>query len=125
MPFDQTRGPIVVPAAIWGPRTGADALLLLDTGALSTVISIELVEHIGYDVAQAPQPVRIITASRVQRAHRVPVAKVMALGKERRDFPVIAHTLPPVARVDGVLGLDFFRGHRLIVDLREGWVRLD
>jgi len=27
--------------------------------------------------------------------------------------------------LDGVLGLDFLRGHRLVVDFREGFVSLD
>ncbi len=33
---------------------------------------------------------------------------------------VSCHTLPPSAGVDGLLGLDFFRGERLTVDFRTG-----
>lgn len=51
--------------------------------------------------------------------------RVEALGQERRDFPVLCHTLPPSATVDGVLGLDFFRGQRLMVDLRAGVVMVE
>jgi len=123
--FDRTRGPIVVLAAIWGPRTRADASLLLDTGAVCTAVSIELLEHVGYHVAQAPDAVRIITASGIERAPRVVVARMGALGRERTGFPIIAHTLPPAAKLDGVLGLDFLRGHRLVVDFREGLVSLE
>jgi hypothetical protein len=38
---------------------------------------------------------------------------------------VLCHTLPPSATVDGVLGLDFMRGSRLLVDLRIGEVTLE
>jgi MalT-like TPR region len=48
-----------------------------------------------------------------------------ALQQARIDFPVLCHTLPPSATVDGVLGLDFMRGQRLIVDLRAATVSLE
>lgn len=36
------------------------------------------------------------------------------------NFPMLCHTLPPSATVDGLLGLDFFRGERFILDLHKG-----
>jgi hypothetical protein len=47
-----------------------------------------------------------------------------ALGQTRTHFPVIAHTLPPSAPVDGVLGLDFFRNQELTIDFRKGMITL-
>jgi len=38
------------------------------------------------------------------------------------DFGVLGHTLPPSAGVDGLLGLDFFRGQSLTGDFRVGRV---
>jgi hypothetical protein len=46
------------------------------------------------------------------------------LGKERIGFPVLGHTLPPSAGVDGLPGLDFLRGQQLTVDFRNGQVTL-
>jgi hypothetical protein len=40
------------------------------------------------------------------------------------SFPIIAHTLPPSATVDGLLGLDFFRGQQLNIDFRRGEITL-
>ncbi len=37
---------------------------------------------------------------------------------------VLCHTLPPSATVDGLLGLDFFRGHQLTVDFQTGQITL-
>lgn len=36
----------------------------------------------------------------------------------------LAHTLPPSAGVDGLLGLDFFRDHLLSIDFQRGQVSL-
>ena len=38
---------------------------------------------------------------------------------------VVCHNLPPSITVDGVLGLDFFRGRRLVIDLYEGIITLE
>jgi hypothetical protein len=67
----------------------------------------------------------LTTASGVETAPRLRVERVEALGTERRDFPLVCHTLPPSVGVDGVLGLDFFRGQRLVVDFRRGVVSLE
>ncbi len=42
-----------------------------------------------------------------------------------QDFEAGCLDLPPSARVDGVLGLDFFRDRRLLIDLRIGLVTVD
>jgi hypothetical protein len=38
----------------------------------------------------------------------------------RADLAILGHTLPPSAGIDGLLGLDFLRGQRVNIDLREG-----
>ncbi|PYS57845.1 MAG: hypothetical protein DMF76_21040 [Acidobacteria bacterium] len=50
--------------------------------------------------------------------------EIVALGQERLDLNVIAHTLPPSAGVDGLLGLDFFRSQELNLDFRAGALSL-
>lgn len=62
------------------------------------------------------------TGSGVAYAPRIPVDKVITLGEERTNFPVLCHTLPPSAGIDGLLGLDFFRGRTLLVDFKAGQV---
>jgi hypothetical protein len=60
----------------------------------------------------------------VEATTRLPVDKIEALGQERLNFSVIAHTLPPSASVDGVLGLDFMRSHVLTLDFQNGEITL-
>lgn len=64
------------------------------------------------------------TGSGIEFVPRLPLLKIMALGEERAGLPVLAHTLPPSAGVDGLLGLDFLRGMRLTLNFRKGQVSL-
>jgi predicted aspartyl protease len=122
-PFNQRHGLIVVRARLSGPSRTLALRLALDTGANNTLISTRFLVALGYKPAAASKRVRITTASGVESAPRVRVSKIAALGVKREGFPVLAHTLPPSASIDGLLGLDFLRGHVLTIDFRKG--RLD
>jgi hypothetical protein len=50
---------------------------------------------------------------------------VEALGRVLEDFPLICHTLPSSTNVDGLLGLDFFRGTSLHIDFKTGFVSVE
>jgi hypothetical protein len=80
--------------------------------------------QLGYDPAAAPDRLQITTGSGVEFVSRLTVSKISTLGQERTEFPVLCHTLPPSAGVDGLLGLDFFRGQTLTVDFRNGQITL-
>ncbi len=121
-PFDPQQGLVIVRAELWGPLGSAVLGLALDTGATSTVVNVGMLVALGYDPALAPDRIQVTTGSGVEFAPRVTLRRILALGVERTDFHVLGHTLPPNAGVDGLLGLDFFRGQVLTVDLRNGWV---
>lgn len=125
LPFDPASRAIVVPVTLWGPKGSVQLRLVLDTGAAGTAVREDGLRYVGYDPAGAMEQVHIVTAGGVERAPRVQVQKLRALGHARAPYPVVCHTLPPEAGVDGVLGLDFMRGLRLVVDFREGVVTLD
>jgi predicted aspartyl protease len=122
--FDPRRGLIVVRAELWGPSGSGVLQLALDTGATSTLVNVGMLVAIGYDPALTVERVQVTTGSGVEFAPRVVLQRVSALGQERLDFPVLGHTLPPSASVDGLLGLDFFRGLDLTIDFRAGRLRL-
>ncbi len=123
--FDPQEGLIVVPTHVWGPAGDTVARFALDTGATGSVVNWEVIVFLGYDPAVVPDRIQMTTGSGVEFVPLIVVDKVEALGQERQDFPVMCHTLPPSATVDGVLGLDFFRGQRLVLDFRAGLVTLD
>jgi len=98
--------------------------LALDTGATDTVINASTFLAIGHDAALALERVQVTTGSGVELVPRFVLPRIDALGQHRTDFPVLSLTLPPGADVDGVLGLDFFRGQTLTIDFRTGQIQL-
>jgi len=125
LPFDPQAGLIVVSVRLWGPDGDTIAHLALDTGATGSLLNWDIAVLLGYDPATTRERIRVTTVSGVEFAPQIVVRKVEALGRERTDFPIVCHTLPPSAGVDGVLGLDFFRGARLILDFRQGLVTVE
>jgi len=122
--FDPTGGLVVVQAEIFGPSGSIILRLALDTGATGTMINVAPLTAAGYDASLAPERIQVTTGSGVEFAPRIVTARIRALGQERSDFPVLAHTLPPSASVDGLLGLDFLRGQVVHIDFRRGSISL-
>jgi len=123
--FDPKQGPVVVQVKLCGPAGDTYAELALDTGATSTVVNTGVLVSVGYDVAAAADRLWITTGSGIEFVPRLSLCRIEALGQARECFPVVSHTLPTTAAVDGVLGLDFLRDQRLVVDFREGLITLE
>lgn len=122
--FDPSQGLIVVPARIHGPSGDVIARLALDTGATATMVNWDVLLLVGYDPGAVQDRVQVTTGSGVEYVPQITLHRIEALDTERMDFPVLCHTLPPTAMVDGVLGLDFVRGKRLSIDFADGCVEL-
>ena len=123
-PFDPQQGLIIVPTELWGPSGSAILRLALDTGATGTMVNTGMLVALGYDPALIPDRVQITTGSGIEFVPRILLDRIMVLGEEAVEFPVLGHTLPPSAGIDGLLGLDFFRGRILTIDFRAGQVEL-
>ena len=122
--FNPHQGLIIVQAELWGPSGSGVLSLALDTGATGTLVNQSRLMQIGYDPAVASERFQITTGSGIEFVPRLTPDKIAALGQERLGFPILCHTLPPSATVDGLLGLDFFRGQTLTVDFRNGQISL-
>src|SRR5262249_43440399 len=124
IPFDPHGDHILIDAELEGPTGTARVRLALDTGATWTVIETAHLEDAGCDPAQATTHIDVTTGSGVERLARLSLARLTSLGRQRQGFDVLAHTLPPSAGIDGVLGLDFLRGGVLKIDFRNGQIDL-
>lgn len=122
--FNPSQGLIVVRTRIEGPTGKALLRLALDTGATATTLCAAPLVAVGYDPATVSERVEFTTGSGVEFAARITLLKIRVLQREELRFPVLCHTLPPSAGVDGVLGLDFLRGRVLTVDFKAGTVSL-
>jgi predicted aspartyl protease len=123
--FDPNEGLVIVPVRLWGPGGRSIVRLALDTGATATLVNWDIAVLLGYDPSASPTRRQITTPSGVEFAPEVSIDRIEALGMERLRFPVLCHTLPPSADVDGLLGLDFLRGQRVILDFRTGTITVD
>ena len=123
--FDPAQGLIVVPTKLSGPLGEWVVRLALDTGATGSMINWDIAILLGYDPASSAERIQVTTGSSVEYAPRIAVRRVEAIKKVREHFPILCHTLPPSATVDGLLDLVFFRGARLTVDLREGRLSIE
>ena len=105
---------------VYGPNGRVLMRMALDTGATRTLINVAHLVGLGYDPSLEPDRVQVTTGSGVEFAPLVTLHRVVALGQERVELPVLAHTLPPTAGIDGLLGLDFLRDRKLEIDFRQG-----
>jgi hypothetical protein len=123
--FDSTQGLVIVLAQIYGPTGDTVVRLALDTGAVGTLINPVILAAIGYDLTQVSDQIRIVTSSGIENVSRLVLPQIGSLGQAREDFLITCHSLPAATGVDGLLGLDFCRRQRLIIDFRVGEVTLD
>ena len=124
-PFNPRYGLVVVPVTLQGPHREVTVQLALDTGATATVINRRSLQYVGSQVDKEGKPAEITTGSGIEIALEIRLNEIQALGKATYGFPVLCHTLPANATVDGVLGLDFLRGERLVIDFRAGLLALE
>ena len=122
--FDPQRGLIVVPVELFGLTGSIVVRCALDTGATRTMISVAMLVTVGYDPSLEPERVQVTTGSGVEFSPLTAVTRIVAIGQERIGLPVLAHTLPPTAGIDGLLGLDFLRERLLEIDFRKGMLSL-
>lgn len=97
------------------------AFFALDTGASQTVIDLNLLLILGYDLSQAIRLDRFETASGVMQAHIFRVRELRALGLVCTDFEICAFDFLErglASEFLGLLGLDFFEGQKLCIDFR-------
>lgn len=123
--FDPGDDLVIVTAQVHGPTADTVVRLALDTGAVGTLINPAILTAIGYDLSQTSQHVRIATASGIETVPRLVLSQFTALEQQQTDFLITCHTLPAETGVDGLLGLDFIRRQRLVVDFRTGRVTLE
>jgi predicted aspartyl protease len=120
--FNPQEGLIVIPTRLSGPNGEAIVHFALDTGASTSLVNWDVAVLLGYDPAAVQNRVQVTTGSGVEFAPIIEIQRIEALERILEKFPIICHTLPSSANVDGLLGLDFFRGTRLEIDLASGSV---
>ena len=111
-----TRGPIIVYVEVGGPHTSQLIAMVLDTGAIFTIIPIEAARAIGYDPANTAKRIEMVTASGIEWVPQLTVRSVSCLGRTIKNLEVVCHDLPAQSPVKGLLGLNFLRHFNVHLD---------
>jgi|SRR5688500_5511237 len=125
LPLDPREELIIVPVRLFGHNKELILRFAIDTAATSSMIGWEQASRLGYVRSALPDHMHITTASGTELVQQITLNAIEAFGQRLYEFPVLCHTLPLEISFDGLLGLDFFRGRRLTIDLRVGIVTLD
>jgi hypothetical protein len=98
--------------------------MILDTGATTTTLNLKTLRLAGYDPSMALGHVQLTTGSAVVTVPQLMVNRLSALGQHAFGLRVLVRNLPPTIAVDGLLGVDFLRGHDLTIDFPQGQIAL-
>lgn len=123
--FDRHGRLVVIPVFVAGPAGGRTFRFAVDTAATRTGMSGLILERLGYREADTTAPRQVRTGSGGTRAGLIRVARLSAFDQVRVDHPVLWQRLPPTVQIEGLLGLDFFRGRVLTLDFLRGKIALD
>jgi aspartyl protease family protein len=122
--FDPKGSSIVLRAVVEG-EIARVVSLILDTGFSFTHLPWRVLQAIGYDPGISREKVKVVTPSGVEFPPKVKVKRIRALGKSVKDVDVLCHDLPPEAKVDGLLSLNFLRNFNIAIRFKEGVIVLD
>ncbi len=123
--FDPLGGLILVSTTVQGPGFRQRLQCVLDTGTTTSGLSESTLARLGFDLQRPVGWTEVGTASEIYEAGIFKVSSIGAMGIKRKLFPVVSLRFPDEIEADGLLGLDFIRDHRLVVDMRQGFVEID
>ena len=116
---------VSVPVTVSGLlRPSSDLVFVIDTGTERTIIDVDIGRRLGFSEQDAVRRSRVVSALGAEEGFVVVTPRIRALDWERDDFPIACHRLGSTARIDGLLGADFFAGLRLVIDYGAGIVEL-
>ena len=101
---------------------GYEVRLALDTGASDTVIDFTALMIAGYRKNNVVEEVELETAKGIITADVFKVNEISTLGMSKRGFNVCSYDFLAnniLTDIDGVLGLDFFMGKKVCIDLNK------
>jgi len=114
--FDPKQSIIICHAEIAGQKVELSLKMAVDTGATYTMIPIEAAVAIGCDPLRSQGKIEITTGSSTEYVSIITIPKFRAFGVEIKNMKVICHNLPPQSPVEGLLGLNFLKKAKAIID---------
>ena len=124
-PFDPSAESFWVSASVRGPKGLADALIfILDPGTEMSILDSRAAARIGLDRSASIGPVHFDGVSRSYKAYRVIAREMQVFGRTMTDLEVACSPLQRKFHADGLIGLDFLRDMRVMLDFIDGRITL-
>jgi clan AA aspartic protease (TIGR02281 family) len=109
---------------IVGPAGFREIDVVLDTGAVYTVIAWDVAKDIGYDPAISKRRMPIVTANGVIESSLITVERIQIADLQAESVDVICHDIPEITGIEGLLGLSFLKHFRTLIDYTTGPLEL-
>jgi len=113
---------IISRAEIFGSGRSISLKMIIDTGSTYTIIPTYAAHAIGNP--QTNRIVEITTGSRVEKAPLIIVPTFKAFGIALHHFPVIVHNLPSRSPIKGLLGLNFLKKSKCVIDFAKNTISI-
>jgi clan AA aspartic protease (TIGR02281 family) len=107
-----------------GPGGFREIDVVLDTGAVYTVIAWDVIKDIGYDPAISKRRMAIVTANGIIEAPLITVEGIQIADLGAESVDVICHDIPEITGIEGLLGLSFLKGFRTLIDYITGTLEI-
>lgn len=94
--------------------------LLVDTGSSMTILPVKILEDLGYNLDNPQSKQTIVTGKGTTPL--IPVIQIAwfnCIGQFLKNFEVMAYNIPPVLRVDGLLGMNFLIRCQSVISIAE------
>ena len=118
------KGLLLCSAQISGKGKPVLLKLAIDTGATRTLIPFEAALSIGINPAHSQKSIEVTTGSGTVICPIVTVRKFSCLGVMLKKLPVVCHHLPPESPVEGLLGLDFLKAAKVVLDFARNIIEI-
>lgn len=117
---------IIFPVKLTGPHGDKWVQAIFDTGATYSMFPPSVIKAIGYDLSQACDTVKIITASSVEYVPIITVPAIELFGTMFKNVQVVSHLLPPSTPAQGLIGINLINrfDYELLFSRNELIVRL-
>lgn len=114
-----------VKAVVGGTRKGffGRVTLLVDTGSSFSILPVQILEELGYNLSQPSRRQSITTGQ--GSTPLLPVVTVSwfnCAGQLIENFEVVAFDIPAILRVNGLLGMDFLLSCRAVISVAQAQI---
>lgn len=106
--------------AFHGPAGVREIDMIVDTGAVYTVIAWDVAKDLGHDPAVSQRRVPIVTANGIIEAPLITVESIQVAELRAEAVDVVCHDIPEIAGIEGLLGLSFLQNFSVLIDFNGG-----